>query len=476
MKTDYYTTELQQFRQQLYSNLNYRADATMDLIDSLSTNSYAHSVVELSLSPFFHRGYSSLTDSIDNFFKATSSEKAMIERTKHEQKWMRLISHYIEPPKRNKFWLFGIDVTCAPRLFSHTLADRTFVYQPNIISGNRPITIGHQYSFLAALPEKQHRDDPTWVVPLLVNRVPSAQTSIQLAVKQTKMLLKDEKSPFHNELHVIVADSTYSSVNYLGHVTTDDNLVVITRLRGNRILYRQVKLSSARKRSKGHPKWYGKPFSLKNPKTWHEPDESFQTTYTSRRNRTYSVAIEAWHNLLIRGKRDLPMHQRPFTLVRIQCFDADGKAAFKHPLWLIVIGKKRLHLSLSVIWNSYSQRYDMEHFFRFGKQRFLMTAYQTPEVEHEESWWRILSLAYVQLYLARHLVEAMPNPWEKYLPVFKSDNSVASPSRTLKDFGRIIRHIGTPAIVPKPRGKSPGRAKGVSPGKRIRAPVIKKSA
>ncbi|MEW5768659.1 MAG: hypothetical protein AB1797_13795 [bacterium] len=63
MNTKHYTTQLHQFRQELYSNLTYRPDATMDLIDSLSTNSKARSVVELSLSPFFRRSYSSVTDS-----------------------------------------------------------------------------------------------------------------------------------------------------------------------------------------------------------------------------------------------------------------------------------------------------------------------------------------------------------------------------------------------------------------------------
>lgn len=33
----------------------------------------------------------------------------------------------------------------------------------------------------------------------------------------------------------------------------------------------------------------------------------------------------------------------------------------------------------------YRQRFDVEHMFRFKKQRLLMTNYQTPEVEHEAS-------------------------------------------------------------------------------------------
>ena len=143
-------------------------------------------------------------------------------------------------------------------------------------------------------------------------------------------------------------------------------------------------------------------------------------------------------------------------------------------------------------WNAYRQRYDVEHFrgamllaraiaragafrVRFGKQRLLMTAYQTPEVEHEENWWQLTQLAYVQLWLARYLAERMPRPWERYLPRYTTESSKeASPSEVQRDFGRIIQEIGTPAKVLKPRGKSKGRAKGERPEQRKRQQVIKK--
>ena len=35
---------------------------------------------------------------------------------------------------------------------------------------------------------------------------------------------------------------------------------------------------------------------------------------------------------------------------------------------------------------------------RFGKQRLLMTQFQTPDVEHEENWIQFVLLAYVQLW------------------------------------------------------------------------------
>lgn len=50
-----------------------------------------------------------------------------------------------------------------------------------------------------------------------------------------------------------------------------------------------------------------------------------------------------------------------------------------------------------------------------------------------------------------------------------------SPSRVQRDYERIIRQIGTPACIPKRRGKSLGRKKGQVMDKRIKQLVIKKT-
>jgi hypothetical protein len=82
----------------------------------------------------------------------------------------------------------------------------------------------------------------------------------------------------------------------------------------------------------------------------------------------------------------------------------------------------------------------------------------------------IVALADTQLWLARHVAESLPLPWERYLP--EAESKTASPSTVQRDFGRIIRQIGTPAQPPKPRGKSPGRAKGEQPPPRKYHPVV----
>ena len=153
------------------------------------------------------------------------------------------------------------------------------------------------------------------------------------------------------------------------------------------------------------------------------------------------------------------MHQHPFTLVKIRWYNPQGEVLFQKPLWLIVMGDRRAELSLLDIYQAYLQRYDLEHFFRFGKQKLLLDKFQTPDDQHEENWWRLVALAYLQLWAAKDLVTQLPRPWERYLPSVL--NKLVTPAAAQRDMGRIIQQIGTPSPAPKPRGKSPGRPKGM---------------
>jgi hypothetical protein len=114
----------------------------------------------------------------------------------------------------------------------------------------------------------------------------------------------------------------------------------------------------------------------------------------------------------------------------------------------------------------------LEHFFRFGKQHLLLANFQTPEAEREESWWQLAHIAYAQLWLARDVVVALPRPWERNLPSMRTGQ--VSPSLVQRDFGRIIRQIGTEAQPPKVRGISAGRRLGTHLPPRPRQKVVVK--
>jgi len=185
------------------------------------------------------------------------------------------------------------------------------------------------------------------------------------------------------------------------------------------------------------------------------------------------IHLEGWYNRLMRGSRQFHIYDQPFTVIRVRALGPDGREIFKRPMWLIVIGARRQEIPLLDAWQAYARRFDVEHYFRFGKQRLLMDAYQTPETEHHDNWWQLVQLAYVQLWLARALVQAIPRPWER--TARRAEAVPVSPTLVQRDFNRVLRQIGTPATAPKRRGKSPGRAIGTRLAPRSRHPVIKKS-
>ena len=180
--------QLTQFRLEVYQNFNKRADTLMDLVDALSSNTQARSVVELSLSTSFRRDYTSL-------FKAISE----YQPEKATKSLAQLAGPYLSPPVKRPFWLIGVDVTPQPRSYATRLTDRGYVYQPNPIRSNKPITIGHQYSSVFALPERTSQQAKTWVEPLSTQRVKSSDDKELIGAEQIRILLEDEDLPFHGQ-------------------------------------------------------------------------------------------------------------------------------------------------------------------------------------------------------------------------------------------------------------------------------------
>ena len=163
--------QLTQFRDRLYHNFNNRADTLMELIDAMCSNGTARSVVEYTLTACFRRTYTALYKAID----ACQWQEAQLAQ---------LLAPYLPHPKQRPFWLLGVDVTSLPRPYAPTLADRGMVYQPNPVRGNKPVTIGHQYSTVAALPEAEQGVSSSWVVPLRTGRVRTDQDKEWVGAQQ----------------------------------------------------------------------------------------------------------------------------------------------------------------------------------------------------------------------------------------------------------------------------------------------------
>lgn len=456
----------------------------MDLVDTVASNTTATSPVELSLNPAFRREHHSVFDAIKNFFQPTSAPKSQerpaaadspkAQRIEQEKEMTRLITSTIPPLENRSYHLTALDVTPIPRPFAHTLKDRGFIHSPNPVANNRPVSIGHACSMLTYLPEKITPTDPKWLVPLSARRVDSNSLETVVGADQLKTLMDNTELPFHGDLIVNVADSKYSARNHVAKTAGIEHLVDIVRSAGNRTFYQSPPpIPDGQTRPANHPTWYGDKFSMQDPTTWHTPTQTAQLTIITKKEKKQTLTIQCWDGMLMKDKDGMVMHVHPFRLVRVTGVDDKGNPVYKRPLWLLVFGKRRGELALNEIVKAFMQRYDIEHFFRFGKQKLLMTAAQTPDVEAEENWWQIMILAYVQLWVARELAQQTPRPWEKK-PESEA-STIASPSAVQRDFSRLTQQFGTPAKSPKPRGYSSGRQKGDKQTPRPRQAVIKKT-
>jgi hypothetical protein len=301
-----------------------------------------------------------------------------------------------------------------------------------------------------------------------------AKNSVQIVITTVKASKAESLLDLH--LGQGYSAETQQIFIALQGVQQHKDLVHIARLQNNRVIYNTPKpklLKKTKRRERGHELWYGVAFNLKDESTHGMPDNTQSVSYKTRKGKNFTAQIESWNDMLMRQKDGIPLNEYPFTAVRITITDQQNNQVYKRSMWLMVAGERRGELTLSQTWESYAQRYDIEHYFKFAKTKLLMNKFQTPDVKREESWWQISSLAYAQLYMACELANNLPNPWEKYLPAMKDIKATVKSARQVqKSFAQITSEIGAPASAPKPRGIQLGRELGQQLTRRKMHPII----
>lgn len=445
------------FRQQLYFHFPKRKDAIMNLIDALC--SYGHqcnSVVELCLAPCFERQYSSITDAIADGLPHANWPAIQ-----------KLIFNHFQQDK-NAPIKFIVDATPNPRPFAKTLQDRCVTYVPNPAPGNKPIGVGHQYSVVALLHSDLESQQKHWLIPISAQRVPSDTKGNEIGMQQILSHIDD--FGLKDQLTISIGDSLYGTEKCRALASSQDNLVHIFRLNSKRTIFAKPDENFNPKR-KGRKKEYGTKMTLNDITSHSAHDQECQLPWKTKKGKSYNVVIKCWKDKLLRGSRQFKSANHPLNVIQISVLDELGKNVFANPLWLGILGERRNELALQDCYADYRSRYDVEHFFRFGKSKLLMSSHQTPELEHEELWWRLCLVAYNQLNLAKTLVLKLPQPWERYLPEYKNKATLSTPSQTQRGFDKVLKEIHTPAKPCIPRGNPMGRKFGDCVNKRELAPI-----
>ena len=358
-----------------------------------------------------------------------------------------------------KFRLFALDATSTPRIHAHTLDDRSYVHQANQIG--IPVTVGLEASVLTYLPEYSIQE-ANWQLPVSLERISSDTTACKVAKTQLQLLA--ESTPAHSPLTVIVADCAYGNLE-----PYSEDQVVIARGRTDRQGRRPVKSDQIAHKKRGRPRKYG-PETIRfiedmPPGTEGGSDEECEYEDTTKRQRV-DVLLNRWNDVYIEG------HSKLVDVVKIEIFSKhDYTKTLLPPLLLILSGGRRRDVTALEAYQSYRRRFDIEHFFRFVKQKLLFCAYQTPELDHQISWWWFCCMAYWLLYHVRHIGEGSTRPWHKK----RDSTKPAGPGEVKRLFAtRIFPVLGSPSHPPTNREKSRGRELGTRFPKRKRKKVVKK--
>ncbi|MDJ0799164.1 MAG: NF041680 family putative transposase [Calothrix sp. MO_167.B12] len=419
--------KLEEFRQAAYKYLGRAHDATFELTDAILLTRNAYSLADLSLSPVFRRKWSSIYE-------------ALQDSRPQRQKLMQL---YIKQmPTQGRLLLAG-DHTAWSRPDAVTLQERTIEHSSVTVGGNKPITIGQGYSTIAWIPE----DSGSWALPLRHERITSWETPIEKATWQLQQVC--EHLPTRP---ITVWDSEYGCAPFV-HKTAKIKADILVRLRSNLCLWGPPPAYSGR----GRPRKHGDKFKLNEPSTWSSPTQSLEMNH----RKLGRVKVSLWSNLHFRKTAT-----RSMSIIRVERLDEQGNLRILKPLWLAWIGEQMP--SLEQVWQLYLRRFNVDHWYRFLKQRLHWTLPKFSTPKQCERWSDLMPIITWELWLARDIVTDNPLPWQKSLDKM-------TPGRVAQAMGSILAVIGTPAGSPKPRGKSPGWKRGQPRQRRNRYPIVKKT-
>ncbi len=481
------------FCQKLRTDLFDKAtDIQLALGLALAGNENAQSPTELSLSPIFNYHYSNVSKAIHSlcpdeleYQEATAKGETVAYQTISdvEKQFRKIVfqPNFTPPLYNDKYHLLNIDTTSSVRQYSPCLEDKTYVYNvSNGVAGNKPVNIGHTISTIGIVDNDPNTN---WNPPISMQRIPSDQNTAKFSAKQLEVILQDKELPFFSQLSVTAADSHYCNPYFVGNLYQHENLVQIVRIAANRNVYKPYQ--GEQNEGAGPKKRYGEKYNLSNLTDILTADNTAKLDFKTNKGRECIVVLKQYDNFIVKGKNDMPMWDKPFNLIKVEIYDKhSGVLIFNRPMWLTVWGKSANKMTTVECYQCFRKRFDIEHFFRFGKQKLLLNGFQSVDIQHVENWLTHVMIAYWLLYVSRFDGQNIVRPWEKYAQKNKKidngdkspdENIAKSPSRTQRALNSIILGFANKELVPKPRNNSNGRQKGEVQTKKERSKTIKKS-
>jgi hypothetical protein len=440
------------FREELYRCLTRRRDASFCLADAvLCEDRPVTDLARLSLVPESGRGHGAVYDGLN----AGRVEFARLRRAVAGlplPAWpdgrIRLavdVSNWLRP-----------DAAASPgRMFCH-------VHGRGRNAGQQ--VPGWPYSFVAALGPGRS----SWALLLDAVRLGPADDEAEVTAAQLREVVTRLAAAGHwrdgDPGIVIVMDSGYSGTR-LAHLLADLPVIVVARVRSDRVFYAPAPPRAAGVR--GRTGRHGAAVRCGDPATWDSPDLDAQAGSA----RYGPLAVTAWarvHQMIHRGcggwedwppRQDYPVIEG--TLIRLAATRPGARYQALEPMWLWASDPDagRDETAVSLLWQAYLRRFDLEHVFRFIKSRLGWDKPLLRDPGAADRWTWIIIACHAQLHLARALAADIRLPWQR--PQAGSAGPQAmTPGRVRAGFRDVRRTLGTPASVAKPGKPGPGRPPG----------------
>jgi DDE superfamily endonuclease len=435
--------ELSGLRQEFYRCLTRRADALFELTDAvLCADGPVRSVAELSLAGEHRRGHGS-------GYAALARGRVDFDRLRTALTAVPL------PRAADGRLVLAVDITCWLRPEAHTCPQRILCHTYGRGKDQHMMVPGWPYSIVVALESGRH----SWTAPLDAVRLAPGDDAASVTARQIRdvvdrLITAGHWQPGDPEI-VLVADAGYDGPR-LAHVLADLPVVVLVRMRSDRVLRRPAPPLRPGP-SPGRPARHGAEFAFGDPNTWGEPEITIETT-----TRLYGPAlIRAWDRLHPKltsrtawtgHTGDLPILDGTVILLRVERLPS---GAIPKPVWLWHSRTSLTQTEVDLAWQAFLRRFDIEHTFRMLKQTLGWTTPKLRSPDAADRWTWLLLTAYTQLRLARDLTADLRRPWEKPRQAQR-----LSPSRIRRGFRNLRPQLACPARVPKPSHPGPGRPAG----------------
>ena len=278
----------------------------IDLIFALVTNyaTKAKAVVELSLSKFFKRKYSSISRAISGYYTSRKDKKNREELRSKARDGVKsfLLDSALEGTKHTHS--FAIDITGNIKRHSPKSEDRSYIHSGTIAG----MSIGHYYSVIGK------KEEGGWMLPIATDRVPHSENKYEFSVSQTEFVL--DKVP-STDTSFIVGDSVYSCNKFIYPLSKRKNVAIITRARANKAIYEKY---DDKKKGSGRKREYGQKYSLNKSESLPKPNSIDEFEEVTKKGVIQKVKLSFFKGYICRGSKDYKMSEIEINFVRVEVF------------------------------------------------------------------------------------------------------------------------------------------------------------